>query len=360
MEEYRLDSHKLIYHPYEVGNWLKQGDIFPINAELGISGACNHRCIFCCVDYMGYKPDLLRAELLLPNMKEMHEKGLKSVVLAGNGEPLINPDAVEIINGTKSIGVDVAMSTNGVLFGKEVAQESMKSLTWMRFSTSAYSNERYQKIHGAKDGDIDKVFENIAYAAEWKKKNNLKTTIGVQLVLIPENIDEAYQLGLKARELGADYYSVKSFGYQPQSNSGLKTEFNRKEFYEQQEELERQIASLNTENFKGLYRFNRMEKVKAGSKGRTYHECHALPFYSFVDGSGDVWPCCTLMGNEGMLFGNLHEKSFVEIWESDQRKEVLERIRESGLSQCSVDCRLDEMNRYLQELKYPNAHVNFI
>ncbi len=357
MEEYRLDSHKLIYHPEVISEWLNKGDIFPINIELGISGACNHRCIFCCMDYMGYKPEMLKADLLLPNLKEMYQKGLKSVVLAGNGEPLLNKDAVNIINGTKRMGIDIAMSTNGVFFNKEIADECMESLTWMRFSTSAFSDENYQKIHGAKSGDIDKVFTNIAYASELKRKRNIKTTIGVQLVLIPENIQEAYKLGIKVRELGADYFSVKSFGYQPQSNSELKKEFDRKEFYAQQEELEQQIEALSTENFKALYRKSRFEKIKTK---RTYHECHALPFYSFIDSSGDVWPCCTLMGNDGMLFGNLYEKSFLEIWQGEQRKQALERIRESGLAQCSVDCRLDEMNRYLQELKYPNAHVNFI
>lgn len=359
MEEYRLDSHKLIYHPGTVKKWLEEGDVFPINAELGIAGACNHRCIFCSMDYMGYKPEALSAELLLPNMEEMYQRGLKSVVLAGNGEPLVNRDAVEIINRTKEIGIDVAMSTNGVLFTKEIADECMGSLTWMRFSTSAFSDENYQKIHRAKPGDIQKVFDNIAYAAELRKKKNINTTIGVQLVLIPENINEAYKLGLKAKELGADYISIKPFGYQPQSMSELKGEFDRSEFYAKQEELELKIASLSTKNFTGLFRRNKIEKAK-NMKQRTYKECHALPFYSFIDSAGDVWPCCTLMGNEGMCFGNLHEKSFVEIWQGKERKQVLKRIKESGLLQCSVDCRLDEMNRYLQELKYPNAHVNFI
>lgn len=357
MEEYRLDSHKLVYHPDKVAGWLKEGDAFPINVELGISGACNHRCVFCCMDYMGYKPQFLSAGLLLPNLSEMYQNGLKSVVLAGNGEPLLNRDAVEIVNGTKAIGLDIAMSTNGVLFTKEVADSCMGALSWVRFSTSAYSDGNYQKVHGAQPGDIKKVFDNMAYAVELKRKKNLDTTIGVQLVLIPENMEDAYRLGREARDIGVDYFSVKSFGYQPQSNSELKDGFDREAFYARQEELESQIASLNTESFRGIYRRGRIEKAK---EQRTYKECHALPFYSFVDSSGDVCPCCTLLGNDGMCFGNLYERSFVEIWKGRERRHVIGRIKESGLVQCSLDCRLDEMNRYLQELKFPNAHVNFI
>lgn len=357
MEDYRLDSHKLMYHPTQVSAWSRNEEIFPINVEIGISGACNQRCIFCSMDYCGYKPELLNARLLLPNLKEMQEKGLKSLVLAGNGEPLVNKEAPQIINIAKSYGIDVAISTNGVLFTNDIADECMESLTWMRFSMSAYSNEKYKSIHGAKDGDIDKVFSNIAYASELKRKNHLKSTIGVQLLLIPENVDEAYQLGKKARELGADYFTVKSFAYQPQSNSRLKKEVNWEDFYLQQKELEQKISELSTDAFQALYRRTRIDKMKTE---RTYQTCHALDFYSFIDSAGNVWPCCTLLGNEGMCFGNIYENKFIDIWQSEQRRNAILTLEKNGLNQCSIDCRLDPMNRYLQEVKYPNNHVNFI
>lgn len=357
MEEYRLDSHKLIFHPDRVAGWLRTGDTYPINIEIGISGACNHRCIFCSMDYMGYKPEMLSKELLMPNIKEMHQHGLKSIVLAGNGEPFLNKDTVSVINESKKIGVDVAVSTNGVLFDKDKIEECLESLTWIRFSTSAFSDDTYQKIHGTKSGDIEKVFEHIKYAAEWKKKKGLKSTIGVQLVLIPENVEEAYSLGKYVRELGADYFTIKSFGFQPQSSSALKTEFSTKDFYAQQLELEKKIESLNTDTFTALYRSAR---INNNQYERPYKECYALPFYSFIDSSGSVWPCCILLGNEGMCFGNIYEQSFYDIWNGEQRKEAIDRIRKTNLGLCSKDCRLDAMNRYLQELKYPGNHVNFI
>ena len=355
--EYRIDSHKLIYHPKEVNQWMETGDVFPVNVEIGLSGACNHRCIFCGIDYMGYAPNLLSADIVLSNLREMYKRGTKSVVFAGDGEPLLNKEAPFIINETRNMGVDVAMSTNGVLFSKEVAEECMESLTWMRFSTSAFSDENYQKIHRARKGDIDLVFQNISGAAELKRKKNLNTTIGVQMVLIPDNVDDAYQLGKKVRELGADYFVIKTFGHQPQSGSDLKQHYNWDDFYDKQKELEEKITSLSTKDFDGIFRTSRLEKRKIKCN---YKECHALPFFSYIDSAGNVWPCCILMGNEGMCYGNICEKSFAEIWDSDERRKVVEQIRKNGLKFCSPDCRLNEMNWYLQELKYPNAHVNFI
>ena len=104
MRDHRIDTHKMIYHPGKVADWLEGKTIYPINAEIGLSGGCNHRCVFCCIDYMGYVPSFLSREIMQTRMMEMHMFGLKSVVFAGNGEPLLNKNVVEIINDTKQIG----------------------------------------------------------------------------------------------------------------------------------------------------------------------------------------------------------------------------------------------------------------
>lgn len=53
-DKIRMDSHKLIYHPEQVAKWLRGENIYPIEVEISPSGACNHRCVFCAVDYVGY------------------------------------------------------------------------------------------------------------------------------------------------------------------------------------------------------------------------------------------------------------------------------------------------------------------
>ena len=62
----RIDSHKLIYHPDAVAGWLKGENIYPIEIEIGLTNACNHRCTFCAVDYTGYKSSQEKA---LPKFK---------------------------------------------------------------------------------------------------------------------------------------------------------------------------------------------------------------------------------------------------------------------------------------------------
>ena len=67
------------------------------------------------------------------------------------------------------------------------------------------------------------------------------------------------------------------------------------------------------------------------------------------------------MGKENFSYGNLNEESFVQIWEGKNREKLTEFFMQMDLeSSCREICRLDEMNKYLNELKYPGSHVNFI
>ncbi len=82
-ENIRMDSHKLIYHPETVSRWLKGENIYPIEMEIGLTNACNHRCIFCAVDYINtsqnytedIKNQLLSHGVCADNMFEYKRKG---------------------------------------------------------------------------------------------------------------------------------------------------------------------------------------------------------------------------------------------------------------------------------------------
>lgn len=351
-DKIRIDSHKLIYHPDVVTRWLQGENIYPIELEVGLTNACNHRCIFCAIDYMGYKPSMIDTSILVDNLKELAPKGLKSVIYAGEGEPLIHKDAPDIINKTKSFGIDVAMSTNGVLLTPEVSKECLKSLTWIRFSTAAIKDDTYEKIHRCKKGDLSDVLSNMQEAVRIKRDQNLNTTIGVQLLLLPDNKNEIVDMAKKLREIGVDYFTIKPFSQHPQSEQILDVD------YSEMISLEKDVKKLQTDEFKIYFRAHSMEKL---SCERDYKQCLALPFMVYVDACGNLWPCIVFMGREECAYGNINEESFVNIWEGAHRKEIYNRFLKMDLKEnCREICRLDEMNKYLNELKHPGGHVNFI
>ncbi len=351
-EQIRMDSHKLLYHPRRVADWMDGKAIYPIEIEIGLSGACNHRCIFCAVDYMGYQPNFLDTKIVLSTLKELANKGLKSVIYSGEGEPLLHKDAPRIIAKTKEFGIDAALATNGVLLTRDKAEICLHALTWIRFSIAAATEETYQKIQRGKPGDFGRVLQNLKDAVAIKHAKKLRTTLGAQLLLLPENRDEVLLLAKMLREIGMDYLTVKPFSQHPSSI------VKRTVDYSETEELAEALKGIATEKFQIHFRRQSMENV---AQEKPYDYCHALPFMTHIDAKGEVFPCIAFVGNESLRYGNLYEKAFGEIWESPHTAEIMNTFCGVFLQKkCRKACRLDEMNKYLHELKHPGEHVNFI
>lgn len=348
---YKMDSHKLMYHPERVIQWLKGDNIYPLCIEISPSGCCNHRCVFCGLDYLGYKKVFLDRELILDNLNEMHEKGLKSLVVCGEGEPLLNPDTPAIIKGAALTGLDVALATNGVLFNEEISKETLPHLKWVRFSLNAGTSINYSDIHGTKPDDFTKVLHNIKSAVIIKKQENLSVTIGVQFILLPQNESDVILLAEILKDIGVDYFSIKPYSKHPKSGKSIDPD------YKNHEELEKRLETLNTNSFNVIFRSSSMKKKK---KPKSYDKCLGIPFWAYIDSNAEVWSCISYIGVDGFSYGNLKEKSFVNIWESAHKKEVANRITCMDITDCRELCRLDEINGYLQRIKEPFSHDNFI
>lgn len=347
-----MDSHKLLYHPREVSRWLDGEDIYPIEIEISPSGACNHRCVFCAVDYLGYEPSFLDKDVILRDIAQMHREGLKSVVCSGEGEPLLNKDLPEMANRIKEIGVDVAMSSNGALFSKEIARECLGAFSWIRFSVASLERGSYEMIQRAPEGDLDRVKENIADAVEIKKRKACTTTLGVQCLLMEENAGQLAEMARELRDIGVDYLTVKPYSQHKHSEN------RRMIDYESLLSIEKDIQSLETDAFRVYFRANAMRRMH---HKKSYGRCWGLPFMTHIDAKGNVWPCVAHIGADEFKYGNIYEQTFQEIWEGEKRRTVTEWLWSLDIDEvCREACRLDSLNQYLDELKNPGEHVNFI
>lgn len=352
MDDIRMDSHKLIYHPDVVARWMKGENIYPIEIEISPSGACNHRCVFCAVDYIGYQPDFLDKDIILRDILQMSKRGLKSVICSGEGEPLLNKDMPDIVNCIKTYGVDVAMSSNGVLFTKEKANDCLASFSWIRFSVASTEESSYDKIQRGKTGDLDRVKENLEESVRIKKDKKLKTTLGVQCLLMPENMSHLSDMAKQLREIGIDYLTIKPYSQHLHSENTFQID------YQEMFTLEQEIKQYATEDFAIYFRAGAMKKLH---RGKCYKQCYGLPFMTHIDAKGNVWPCVAHIGTDEFCYGNIYEQTFKEIWEGSKRQEVMQNLNALDINiVCREACRLDEMNKYLHELKHPGEHVNFI
>ncbi|MEK6859638.1 MAG: radical SAM protein [Nanoarchaeota archaeon] len=350
VEHINVDSHKLMFHPERVSEWIEKGDCFPVYVEIGLTNVCNHKCIFCGLDWARGN-NSLKTDVLLENLKDMAEQGVKSVCFSGAGEPLLHKDFSLIVRKTKEYGIDVSFSTNVVLFNEKKAEETLPYASWIRFSLDAATPEIHSRIHGTSEKDFNIIIDNLSKAVEIKKKNNFQTTLGVQFLLINENAHELLELAEICKKLGVDNLQVKPYSQNPNSINKFSPDYNRLAV------LKYELDKISSENFKVFFRINRMESV---SNEQNYKVCHGLPFFAIINEKGNVMPCHLYYDMPEFSYGNIYEKDFSQIWVSEKRKEVLKKIQHAGIHDCKKGCRLDLTNKYLHRLKNPSPHDNFI
>jgi MoaA/NifB/PqqE/SkfB family radical SAM enzyme len=129
----------------------------PRLVEIELSAACNLRCIGCwCHSELldGDRHERLQTarplptERLLELLSELAVLGVREVQFSGSGEPLMNRDAVAIIEHAAGLGLATTLVTNGVLLDEDVAARlTVAGLRRMTASVWAGDAETYLRTH---------------------------------------------------------------------------------------------------------------------------------------------------------------------------------------------------------------------
>jgi len=351
MSQLDIDDHKLQYHPERVAEWKEKGDCFPIYIEVGLTNACNHGCVFCALDFVNFGKDFINKNVMIENLEDMANHGLKSIMFAGEGEPLLHKDVGLFTQKAKQYGLDISITTNGVPFTKQKREQCLPNLTWIRFSVDSGSSENYAQIHRTSPKDFQKVINNIKESVDFKRKNNLQTTIGVQFLMIPKSMNQGTKLAKILKNIGVDNLQIKPYSHHPLSNNNFIV--NSKDY----NNLKREIMKYDSDDFNIFFREATIQRIE---QGINYSKCYGLPFFTLIDAKGNVLPCNMFYNNEKFTYGNLYKNSFSEIWTGDKRQQVIKKINKQGTKTCRHGCRLDVNNRYLSRNKNPEPHDNFI
>jgi GTP 3',8-cyclase len=308
------------------------------------------------LDFMGYQKTRLDYEVLRRTIEEMAKLGVKSIMFAGEGEPVLYKQLPEIIEQCTQVDIDTALTTNMVPFTRKNTEVFVRNCKWIKVSINAGTAETYEMIHRCRNGDFERVVENMHRASQVKKAVASGCTLGAQMLLLPENADTAVSLAKTVREAGFDYLVIKPYSQHP---SSITTKYKEIDYWKYLS-LADELKKFESERFKIIFRFDTIKKLL--NLQRTYTQCHAVPFFwAYITASGDVFGCSAYLASPDFGYGNIAAEGFREIWEGTRRQQNLAKInRDLHIGQCRVNCRMDEINRYLHELVVPGEHVNFI
>ncbi|MCA8949139.1 MAG: radical SAM protein [Planctomycetes bacterium] len=196
-------------------------DLAPLSINLDLTTACNYACDHC-IDW-----DILNSKVrhedeeLRESLRQMAQRGLRSVILIGGGEPTLYPGFASMVEFLKSLGLSVAVVSNGSRNDRILqAAPFFTSGDWVRLSLDAGSNEVFRRMHNPskKDLSLDEICSWIPKI----KAVNPDLLLGFSFVItwtggsrgevkVVENIHEMVDAANRARLAGFDYISFKPF-----------------------------------------------------------------------------------------------------------------------------------------------------
>lgn len=358
-EQFAIDGHKLYWHLDRVAGWQENRLVAPIYVEISPVSYCNHQCIFCGLDFAHNERLTLDADILMTRIEEMGRLGVKSIMFAGEGEPILHPRMAEIAAYTKSCGIDVSITTNGMAGNSRIWEELLPFLTWIRFSIDAAVPETYATVHGISPACFERTITSLKEAVRIKRKQNLSVTIGVQFLMIQQNLADIEPALRLYSEIGIDYLSFKPYSEHPQMLNKIGFTYSAA-MIDSIEKTVQGFVSFGTTKTAIIFR---KAATAAYSDGvQRFTSCCALPFWGYLSSKGDFYTCSVFLNDDRFKVGNMYSEAMEEILFGEKRKKSIafaEQELEIG-HECRVNCRMARINEFLAFLNGKPDHVNFI
>jgi radical SAM protein with 4Fe4S-binding SPASM domain len=287
----------------------------------------------------------------------MGRLGVRSVMFAGEGEPLLHPQFIEMVTDAREAGLDVGLTTNGTPCSDDTWARLLPLLTWVKFSVDAGTAGVYAKVHGVAEAMFERTMASIASALRAKTEGQLPVTIGVQFLLVEENVDDVEHALDRFSSFGLDYFVIKPYSLHPRMLRRHDETYDEKLI----ERIEEMVADKASHT--------KTELVFRADALRHYAEheirfssCRALPFWGYISSGGDFYTCSVFLGDDRFRVGNIGNESMATIFSGTRRAESVTYGREELAvgETCRLNCRMARVNEFLDHLARPPAHVNFV
>ncbi|MBI5787366.1 MAG: radical SAM protein [Candidatus Schekmanbacteria bacterium] len=367
MSEIILDGHKLGWHKDRLQAWLSGARIAPITIDCALTRRCTYRCSYCYGTLQSNDEKKMSQDVIFRFLDDAAEIGVKAISFVSDGESTCSPYLYNAILRGKANNLDMALGTNGYLLKDEQLEKILPALTYLRFNISAGDPGRYNEIHGCRNGCFDKVINTIRESVKIKRNNNLKVTLGLQMVLLPQFADQILPLAYLGKDLGVDYLVIKHCSDDEQGHLGV----DYSQYYKMVDIL-KEAEGFSDEKYLVKVKWS---KVLSGGK-RCYSKCFGPAFIMQFSGSGLVAPCGMLFNRNYKKYhiGNIAETSFKKIWQSDRYRQVLDLIASDKFdagTMCGSLCLQHKVNEFLWSVKQGESdlpktagaapmHINFI
>lgn len=333
---------KMLFHGDRVSKYLATGDCWPVFCEVNLTNRCNLQCKWCISENFKRNQDSLQAETLMAFAGEFAAVGGRAITFSGGGEPTLHPDFARCMLRCREVGLEVGLMTNGA-YEDALNPVIANNAQWVRISLDTLDRTHYKQWKGV--DRLDQVLNNVSSLAKTGSAR-VGVNCNVHKNLTIREVDDLVNM--------LDEYGIDYLQFRP-----VIPRYYRPETLELNARVWSYLATVQDSRIS--YSYDKYNDLVAG-EAFPFESCEAHRISFVVDSNGDVCPCMYHPDDERFVFGSLYRDSFVDIWESTRRQQVIQFLRH-GLnmhSECQMCCKLCELNKLFQFLKTEGLDVNFL
>lgn len=339
-------------------NGIRDGAIYnsPYHAEFSPTDACNYECFFCNSAFVD-RSKRLPWDLLERTLRDLIAGGLKSIRLAGGGEPLIYPEVENILDLCLENRIGISnITTNAFKLSPKIAEKILKlDTTEIIVSFNDVDPERYALTNGTTERAFHVVQDNIRYLLDQRLRLGLTRPKIVQQFFLwkgnYEQIERAYDMAV---ELGVDNIYIRDmYGIAPEkvmndAELHIAGE-NMKRLIERDKERGILIVGFSNERIlqeqktHGDQYGDHVDGSRRVPLWRSEHPtrseyCYIAWYSTVIRGNGEVFPCCMLSATPGYTpLGNIKKTPFMEIWNGANYAKLRSELREFAMNEGRFD-----------------------
>ncbi len=329
----------------------RKASSLPYRLQIENGNICNLRCTMCALNVMKRKKGMMNLE----KFKEVFDTVKPAYVnLTGYSEMILNKDMFDIIKYAKSKGAFVKIDSNATLTTDDKANKIIDSgIDLISISVDGATKETYEKIRIPAKFEV--VIENLKNLVKVRNERKSKTQIHMAFVCQLPNFHELPAIIKLADEFGVDQLNspfVTEYDIKMNEKYKLdKVDFEKlKSIYNEALEVSKNVkVKTNIESI-GYY----LKKIEAGTMFKMNDAHCYLPWYSaYITWEGDVLPCCYYYDGQ-VNFGNIFQKSFNEIWHSNEYQNFREQLVKQKIGICATCGYRDDFlqDRFAKFTKY--------
>jgi len=330
---------KMASHIDRLHEYLTTGDTWPILAEVNPTNRCNLRCKWCISENMRSNEEL-DSNALVRFMVGFAQNGGRAITLSGGGEPTLYSHLSVIPSTVRSLRDDghtmrMGLMTNGAWKSKETTKHIGSWFDWVRVSVDTTDRDAYVAWKGV--DLLPQVLCNIDELRDYPVRVgancnvNANMTIDQAIGMINDLIDRV------------DYIQFRPVIHRL--------------YHKEKPLINEPVWVWLSQHAQGNPKINLSnDKLSDIVNGRyfQFRSCVGHHFQTVLNANGDLCACMYRTSVPAMVFGNINENSYYDIWTGEKRAAALDYIYKMDCAAgCQPLCKNTELNKLLDYLLHP-------